>query len=158
MLFPLYCFWRPSVEEAQYFLLAVSLSFLQERAVLNVDYVAFLIQNHHYRITEASRIAKAFQQFCRCFPARIVYMYVDIIVRNDLCHSRVLLYEIGKAQTPRTPIATYLTDNVFPRLSGFLRCLSAPLGQWFRHKLSSPAHHHSVRMPQASMRIKDIFS
>jgi len=46
-------------------------------------------------------------------------MDVNEIIRYRFCYSRVFLDEISKAQTPRTPVAAYLTNHELAALLGF---------------------------------------
>ena len=110
------CRWSPAAEEAEDFLLAVALTFLEEAGVLGVDDFAVLVEHHKDGVAEARGIAQPLQHLgcllhlglALSLTRVVVHMDIDKVVVNDLADDRVFGHEVGKAQAPRTPVAANL--------------------------------------------------
>lgn len=111
--------WGPVLEEPQYFLLVVSSAFFQKTGVLDVEYFAFLVEDHKHGEAEAGGVAEAFHHAGRLLRldgiivlARVVVdMDEDEVVGNHLAYQRVAGGEVGKEQAPWAPVAADLADN-----------------------------------------------
>ena len=64
------CFGSPALEEAQGLALVISLAFLQETGVLDMDYLAIGVEEHKHWESEALRVVKPVHQLgyfsCGC--------------------------------------------------------------------------------------------
>ena len=105
----------PRLEEAKRFLLAVTLVFLQETGVLDVEHVAGLVEHHKHGEPKPLRTAKALHQglrlLCRLAARVVVDMDIGEVVGHQLGYLGVALHKIGEAQAPRAPVATHLADH-----------------------------------------------
>ena len=113
------CFRRPTLEESDYALLAVTIAFFEATRVLDVDYASFLIKYDEDGKAEAHRFAQAlhsgFSQLLLGFIAFVARVVVDVnedeVLIDNATDGCVSLGKIGKAQAPRTPVASHLTHN-----------------------------------------------
>ena len=93
--------------------------------------LTLLVKNDKHGETETSGIVQPLHQgFALCHfllalrLARIViHMYILKIGRYDIADCGVLHYKVCKLQTPGTPVATHLTDDVLPFGLGFRHSL-----------------------------------
>ena len=124
-----------------------------------MEYISILVQNHEDWEAETLRMIQSLHQLRSLLNRSIAFLLARIVIHvkihevivHRLIHRRILLYEIGKAQTPWTPVATHLTNH---ELAFSLRLLQALVYLGHRvdsliiHSLQcslSMRHHHDNR-------------
>ena len=110
---------RPVLEEAEDFIFVVALSFLQEAGVLDVEHLAGGIEDHEDGEAKATWVIQTFQHGLSLGLSLLVaWVVVDVnilkVLLNEGADGSILGNKVGKAQTPRAPVASHLTDNELP--------------------------------------------
>ena len=120
----------PVVEEPQHPFFAIAFPFLQKTGVLNVKYLAIGVEHHKNGKTKTGRIAQSVHQRSRivgsgraAFARIIIDVYKFKVVVHRLVNHRIILNKIGKAQTPRAPVAAHLAHNVFVGSFSLDKCI-----------------------------------
>ena len=115
-LMPLY-----EIMSAEHLFLIISFAFLQETGILNVKYLALLVQHHKDGKSETTGIIQSCQHLLGSLHLLcpflltwiIVHMDIYKVLVNHLADSSIFGNKIRETQAPRAPVAANLTDNEF---------------------------------------------
>ena len=120
-LFGIHSLGCPAVEETEHFLLVIAVALFEETGVLGMDYLAGFIEHDEYGEAETDGVVQALQHgFCELCPCGIlilawivVHMDIDIVLVDDLADGGIVGDKVGEPETPGTPVATDLANDVF---------------------------------------------